>query len=163
MIQLSALEIFEVAEQIERNGAEFYRRAAEIFDDSEVKNIFLELVEWEKAHQELFAEMREQLSQQSGEHQAGRAEGADLIDPQIMASLAVFGIEAEPSSELTGKESIEDVLHMAIQKEKDSIVYYTGLKEFVPEATDKEKVDDIIKEEMRHIKILDQALAQRRR
>jgi rubrerythrin len=78
-----------------------------------------------------------------------------------MAGLAVFGIKPDPSEELTGKESIVDVLEKAIIKEKDSIVYYTGLKDFVLAQADKDKIDDIIREELRHIRILSQSLAQR--
>jgi rubrerythrin len=37
-------------------------------------------------------------------------------------------------------------------------VFYHGLKEFVPIEANKEKIDDIIKEEMKHIVILDQSL-----
>jgi rubrerythrin len=56
---------------------------------------------------------------------------------------------------------LKDVLKRAIQKEKDSIVYYTGLKDFIPGRAGKHKIDDIIEEEMRHIRILIQSLEQR--
>ena len=84
-----------------------------------------------------------------------------MFTPRAMAGLAVFGIKPDPTEELTGKESIVDVLMKAIEKEKDSIVYYTGLKEFIPTQAGKDKIDDIIKEELRHIRILSQSLAQR--
>src|SRR4030042_3366943 len=60
----NAFEAFEIAEQIERNGVRFYRKAAEMFDDARVSGLFLKLAEWEKAHEELFADMRTQLSEQ---------------------------------------------------------------------------------------------------
>jgi rubrerythrin len=46
------------------------------------------------------------------------------------------------------------VLKAAILAEKDSIVFYLGMKEMVPEKFGKDKLDKIIKEEMGHIKIL---------
>jgi rubrerythrin len=49
---------------------------------------------------------------------------------------------------------------MAIGIERDSIDFYVGLKEAVSHRAGKDKVEDIIKEEMRHIVILDQSLKQ---
>ena len=54
--------------------------------------------------------------------------------------------------------SIEDILKTAITAEKDSIVFYLGMKDVVPVNLGKEKVDRIIKEEMNHISILSKKL-----
>jgi rubrerythrin len=48
-IELNAFEAFEIAEKIERNGAGFYHRAAELFDDPGLAKLFLELAGYEKA------------------------------------------------------------------------------------------------------------------
>ena len=44
---------------------------------------------------------------------------------------------------------MEEVLQTAIGLEKDSIIFYVGIEELVPEKLGKDKVNDIIKEEMR--------------
>jgi hypothetical protein len=103
--------------------------------------------------------MKQQLPEQS--LQASTSEADDLLpDPRIMAGLAVFGIRSEPAEVLRGRQEKTDIIRRAVEKEKDSIVFYHGLKEFVPAGADKDKIDDIIKEEMRHIVILDQSLKQ---
>jgi len=155
-----AFEVFQIAEQIERNGARFYRKAAQLFDTPAIRNMFLELVNWETRHQEVFRDMRKQLSDKSSELPTAGAQDA-MFAPKAMAGLAVFGIKPDPVDELSGRESVADVLKKAIKKEKDSIVYYTGLKEFVLPQAGKDKIDDIIKEELRHIRILSQSLEQR--
>lgn len=160
-IEFNAFEVFEIAERIERNGARFYRKAAQLFDDVSTNKMFLELANWETKHIEVFADMRKQLFELSRELRAFKPDNNVLLDAQAMAGLAVFGIRPDPSDELTGKESIVDVLKKAIQKEKDSIVYYTGLKDFVPVRAGKHKIDDIIREEMHHVRILNQSLEQR--
>jgi len=160
-ITFNAFEVFEIAEQIEHNGKKFYRKAAELFNEAPVRKMFLELVNWEARHQEVFRDMRKKLYEQKGKVSDFRPEGI-LSAPRVMAGLAVFGIKPDPSDELTGKETVEDVLERAVEKEKDSIVYYTGLKDFVPGQAGKDKIDDIIKEELRHIRILNESLAQRR-
>lgn len=158
-VTFNAFEVFEIAEQIERNGINFYIRAAELFDDPNTSEMFLRLAEWEKEHERLFARMKQQLSEQS--RQASTSEPDDLLpDPRVMAGLAVFGIRADPADELRGRQDKTDIIRRAVEKEKNSIVFYHGLKEFVPAEVGKEKIDDIIKEEMRHIVILDQSLKQ---
>jgi len=158
-VTFNAFDVFEIAEQIERNGTEFYIRAAELFDDPDICQMFLRLAEWEKEHEGTFAQMKQQLSEQS--RQASTSEPDDLLpDPRVMAGLAVFGIRSDPAEELRGRQEKTDIIRRAVEKEKDSIVFYHGLKEFVPAGADKNKIDDIIKEEMRHIVILDQSLKQ---
>ena len=103
--------------------------------------------------------MRKQLSEQGRELRTFRPED-ELPDVKAMAGLAVFGIKPDPSDELTGGESRADVLKQAIKKEKDSIVFYKGLKEFISARAGKDKIDDIIEEEFKHIRILNQSLEQ---
>ncbi len=160
-VEFNAFEVFEVAEKIERDGAKFYRKAAELFDDSDIRELFLRLADWEIGHEQLFADMRRQLSELSRELRTFKPEDELLLDTQAMAGLAVFGIKPEPSEEFSGKQNRENIFRTAIEKEKDSIVYYTGLKNFVPDRAGKDKIDDIIKEEMHHVRILNQSLQQR--
>jgi Rubrerythrin. len=44
-------EIFEIAEQIERNGVIFYTRAAEKFSEYTKKSVFLNLADMERKHE----------------------------------------------------------------------------------------------------------------
>jgi len=156
-VTFNAFEVFEIAEQIEQNGTNFYIRAAELFDDFKIREMFLRLAEWERQHEITFNRMKEQLSEQDRQQNYSNAD--DLLpDPRVMAGLAVFGIRSDPAKELHGRQSRTDILRRAVEKEKDSIVFYHGLKEFISAEADKEKINDIIKEEMRHIVILDQSL-----
>jgi rubrerythrin len=160
IVVLNAIEIFEIAEQIERNGAMFYHKAAELFKKSDISNMFSELSDWEKQHEHVFADMKKKLASTSKKSQTSDLEKKQL-DPKVMACLAVFGTVSDPVHRLKNIEKIADVLHTAIEKEKDSITFYEGLKDFVTGRDDQIKVDDIINEEMHHIKILNQALKQR--
>lgn len=55
--------------------------------------------------------------------------------------------------------SMRDVLAFAIQRERESVVFYTGLKDAVPDAADKLRIETIIREEMGHITLLGRKLA----
>jgi rubrerythrin len=53
---------------------------------------------------------------------------------------------------------MEEILKAAIVAEKDSIIFYLGLKNAVPERLGGEKIDIIIEEEMSHITLLSNEL-----
>jgi rubrerythrin len=152
-VTLNVLEIYEIAGQIEQNGARFYKRAAEIFDEPVIRKIFLRLADWELKHVKVFAGLKKQYSELNHDTKASKS-GQTLPEAKVMAGLAVFGIRPNPADELSGKEGVSDVLRRAIEKEKDSIVFYSGLKNFAPAGSTKEKIDEIIREELRHIRIL---------
>ncbi len=54
---------------------------------------------------------------------------------------------------------MQDIFRTAVAIEKDSIVFYISMKEWVPKTTEKEKVDAIIKEEIGHVVKLTRQLA----
>lgn len=159
-IALNAVEVLEIAEQIERNGANFYRKAAELFNDSGIRNVFLELADWEKQHEQIFTEMKKELVSSISQSEKSKLDKKEL-DPKVMACLAVFGTVSDPLHRLKSIETVTDALKTSIEKEKESITFYEGLKEFIAGVEDRNKVEDIINEELHHIKILNQSLKQR--
>ncbi len=147
----NAEEVLQMAEQIERNGARFYRRAAEIVKDARVNNMLLQLAAWEDGHEKIFAAMRARLSDREREPTVFDPEHEGGLYLRAMADGHVFDVKKDPAVLLTGKETALEILTQAIGKEKDSIIFYLGLKEFAPESLGREKIEGIIKEEMRHI------------
>lgn len=147
-------EIFEIAEQIERNGANFYRKAAKSFDDEKSKGMLLELAEMEDEHEKSFAGMRRDFAKEKKLAEAFDPEGEAALYLKAIADGYVFKVDEDPSDMLTGKERMEDILVMAIILEKDSIVFYTGIRDIVPEELGKDKMSDIIAEEMEHVTLL---------
>jgi rubrerythrin len=157
-LQFNADEIFEIAEMIERNGAEFYRRAAELVTETSAKTLLLELAAWEESHLSLFMEMRQQLAGRACEPATFDPEGLTGAYLKALADRRVFDYKEDVAKKLSGRENLDDILKTAIGLEKDSIIFYLGLKELVPEALGKDKIEAIIKEEMRHIALLSQKL-----
>ncbi len=158
-IHFNADEIFEMAEQIERNGANFYRKVAGTADEAEVRRVLLDLAAMEDEHEKTFAAMRAQLSAEQRISITFDPEGEAAMYLQAMADGYVFDVRTDPSELLTGEEGLADILHTAIGLEKDSIVFYLGIRDLVPEKFGKGKINDIIKEEMGHITTLSQKLA----
>ena len=157
-ITFNAVEIFEMAEQIERNGAKFYTRAAEIIQDKDTRKMLLDLAVMEIAHEKTFADMRVRISPKERELVTFDPENEVTLYLQAMADGHVFDIKSDPSKKLSGNCSARDILAMAIEAERDSIVFYLGLKDFVPSEAGKDKVEAIIKEERGHIITLSRKL-----
>ena len=152
----NADEVFEMAEQIERNGGKFYRAAAKKFP--EISKLLLELAAMEDKHLKTFSNMRADLSGTELEEPVFDPDGQAQMYLRVMADGHVFDVKADPVEKLANKDTPEDVLKMAIGLERDSIAFYVGLKEAVSNKAGKDKVEDIIKEEMGHVVILNQKL-----
>jgi len=152
----NADEVFEMAEQIERNGSKFYRAAAEKFPA--VRDILLGLASMEDEHEQTFANMRAELSGTELEEPIFDPDEQAQMYLRTMADGHVFDIKADPVETIASKDTPEEVLKMAIGAERDSIAFYVGLKDAVSNRAGKDKVDDIIKEEMSHIVTLNDKL-----
>jgi rubrerythrin len=148
----NADEVFEMAEQIERNGAEFYRKAADDVTDSSARTLLQKLAAMEDAHEKTFAVLRKDLTDAEKEPIIFDPQGENALYLKALADSRVFFDKDIDTS------SLETILKDAIVAEKDSIVFYLGMKEIVPQGRGQERVDRIIKEEMDHIKILTREL-----
>ena len=151
-IDFNADEVFEIAEQIERNGANFYRSVAEKVTDSKIKQLLSDLAEMEDEHEQTFKNLRSELSQDEKTMTTFDPEDESANYLRALAETRVF---YEKKIDTT---SFEEILKTAITAEKDSIVFYLGMKDVVPAHLGKQKLDDIIKEEMSHITLLSKEL-----
>jgi len=152
----NADEVFEMAEQIERNGGKFYRAAAIKFP--EVSKLLLDLAVMEDKHLKTYEDMRAELSGTEIEQPVFDPDDQAQMYLRVMADGHVFDVKSDPAEKLANKDTPQDVLKMAIGLERDSIAFYVGLKEAVSSKAGKDKVENIIREEMGHIVILNQQL-----
>ena len=151
-IDFNADEVFEIAEQIERNGAKFYRTAAEKIKDTNKKQLLVNLAKMEDEHEQTFKALRSKLSTDEKIQTTFDPQGESERYLRALADTRIFyEKDVIPTS-------LKDILKFAITTEKDSIVFYLGLKEVVPVHLGKQKLDDIIKEEMGHISLLSKEL-----
>jgi rubrerythrin len=149
----NADEIFDMAVQIEKNGEKFYRESARKVRGSEAEDLLGKLADMEIDHQKTFLGMKSALTA------ADRK--AMTFDPNneaglYLASLAdtkvFFGKDIDTSK-------LEGIFKAALLAEKDSIAFYLGMKDLVPAGSGKSKLEEIIQEEMRHIRLLGEKLA----
>jgi rubrerythrin len=142
-------EIFEIARQIERNGAEFYKEAATLEALADARAILLSLAEQERGHERTFAQMRAALSAKTGLIPGG-ADEATVQYVRAIAGQYVFNKKQKPAQLFTGMESGDDIILTAIGRENDAIAFYAGIRELVLGEENRSSIDAIIKEERRH-------------
>jgi rubrerythrin len=159
-VEFNADEIFAMAEQIERNGGRFYRKAAERVE-GEAREILVRFAEMEDQHEKTFQAMRAELPEEARQPLVFDPEGDVGLYVHAMADGYVFNVREDPSLLLTGQESVQDLFRLALGREKEAVVFYTGIKEMVPGEAGKDKLDRIIREELGHIGILSRELAKR--
>jgi rubrerythrin len=150
-VKFNAGEVLDMAIKIERNGAEFYATAAKNFKEEKAKKLLNKLAEWERGHELAFQAMKEDLGEAEKQSMAFDPNDEVRLYLNAMADRNVFNVDEAPAKALTGKETLQSVLRKALAMEKDSIVFYLGLKEMVPESLGHDKIDHIIHEEMGHI------------
>jgi rubrerythrin len=157
-LTFNADEIYQMAEQIERNGAKYYRKAAAGAAELRVRTLLVGLAAMEDRHERVFIEMRRQLTERQRQPTTYDPDNESAAYLRALADGSVFDVNADPSDRLTGEETPEQVYRTAIELEKNSIVFYLGLMDMIDEALGKGRVDEIIKEEMRHVAMLSDEL-----
>ena len=156
----SILEAVELAVGIEEEGINFYTHAAGKVDDENLKKIFETLKDKEHEHIKTFRHLYSELAAKSGDPDADLY----LLDPEVAAyfhgyvETAVFPVKGSAEQVVAACRSVGDILRLAMQAEKDSILYYHELLHHAPFPEAEKLVKDIISAEHRHLAILQKEL-----
>lgn len=147
----NAEEAFEMAIQIEKNGAAFYRKAASLQKEEANKKFLETIARMEDRHMAEFEEMKRALS--DIEKTQTVFDPKDELFLYLKAMADGHGGEGNPdvAEQLTGEETMAQIIETAIELEKESILFYIGLKDMIPEKLGRKKIDDIIDEEKKHV------------
>ena len=151
-------EVFEIAEELERNGDLFYRKISNCFDNEQTQKKLLGLADLDRRHSDKFAEIKKGFSQTECPPTVFDPDNEDALYLRAMADGHVFDIKKDLCVLVSG-QSEKKILRLAVKKEKEALAFYLGLKAAVPNQADKDKVETIIKAKMRQLGVLNQELA----
>jgi rubrerythrin len=151
-------EILRMAERIERNGIKFYSQAAKGMKEERGAELLRNLAAMESEHEKTFARMRAELTEQERKATVFDPENRNTAYLYAWADGHVFDIKSDPIQKLSANPKVEEIYRLAIGMEKDSIVFYLGMKDVVPKHLGREKVDAIVREEMYHLATLSREL-----
>ena len=145
-------EVFEIAIEIERNGASFYRKAASSTSDSQARSELLELAAMEDGHEVTFTELKRDLVGDGGNIEWFDSASEAAMYLQNFASGQVFDMTQDPLT--AASRPLPEILRFALERERDSVVFFVGMQELMPAGPGRTKVEAIIKQEMGHISLL---------
>lgn len=148
-------ELFELAKQMEAAGEAFYRKAAQLFDEPGQRSLLTGLATAEEAHAARLDELHRNRPASTGSTGGGAADaaGGPSVSYLVMEALVqnrVFGMSADPADLFSGTESLETILHRALEKEKEAVLFYQTLQGVVDEPGMRDAILEILMEEIKH-------------
>jgi rubrerythrin len=158
--KFNADEIFTIAVDIETNGEKFYRRASELAEDEEAKKLLADLADWEQGHIKVFSEMHAELKDIDADDFDWDPYGEVELYLQSIADGQVFTFNKDSVTVAENCGSVREVLEFALAREKDAVIFYTSIDCVVPNQLVGDKVDAIVKEEISHVRLINEKLHQ---
>ncbi|MDD4980185.1 MAG: ferritin family protein [Candidatus Omnitrophica bacterium] len=148
----AASEILEIGIQIERNGRDFYGVLTGEAKNPKSRKMFEYLSAEEEKHALIFQKMLDAIQ---------KYEPTEAYPGEYFAYMRALAAENVFTQAVKGKEmaakvkSDKEAINIGIGVEKDSIIFYEGMKKIVPEY-DQTIVDEVIAQEKDHLeKLLD--------
>lgn len=154
---LSMSEIFLLAENIEKQGLEFYKQAALTSQNVKVKEVMLFLADEETRHAEIFADLRQKFFGSDDIYLNHEDEEATRYITGLVDT-HVFNVSKDVAELLGAIQTPKSAIEMAINFEKDTIACFTGFKKLVQGET--KMIDRLIQEEFGHIEKLEKLLTE---
>lgn len=142
-----ANEIANVAVEIEKRGREFYLQAAQMAVTAKVKDIFTFLSEEEAKHEETFQGMLSRLGKVEMPAWATQDEYMQYLEALIESHMLFSALGQKYMAQA---DSEKDVIKMAMSFEKDTMLFFTEMKELVP-YSERYAVQQCYDEERKHL------------
>ena len=158
-ITFNADEIFEIAEQIEQNGKKFYDVSAQRVSEPGAKKVLTDLAQMEADHLKTFQDLRAKLDAKTLEELTWDPEGESVAYLRAAADSHIFKATVDPGSLVGANAGAKEILELALQFEKDSVIYFMGVADMVPERLGKSEVLGLAKQEQGHIALIQRTLS----
>ena len=152
LIRFSAEEVLDMAIRIEENGERFYADAARMSKKDNVRELLNSLAQEEFKHKKYFIELKASVEKAPLSSYDPFTEDVSLYI-KALADSEVFTHPSEGrklAKELKGEDALLD---FAIEREKDSLLFYYEIAKAVREK-DNKIIELIIEEEKTHLRKL---------
>lgn len=151
-LMFSGSELVEVALGIERNGIAYYDSLARLTADAALKNAYNDLANMERKHMKIFRDMLDAVGKYQLTYAGEAAEEYEqylkaLIDSTVFTDDKVARQMAQKAS------SPAEAIQIALGAEKDSILFYSEMRDLVMQR-DRLIIAGIINEEKSHVREL---------
>ncbi|MBU1566945.1 MAG: ferritin family protein [Proteobacteria bacterium] len=142
-------DICNIAVQIERNGEETYRKASEASKNPTVAEMLASMADNERRHGEWLANIgsNKPLTEEQREMELV---GRTLLQDMIKGNHFLLA-----ESELESTKTVREVLARAKVFEKDTILFYQFIQNFLDDKDAVGRMETIIAEERKHLQCLE--------
>ena len=144
---LDVKEILEFAVYIEERGYEFYVGAMKKFPEPRATELFQYLADEEFKHEKVF----KKLMEQDGDLMKGERDAEYQAYMREFVRAHQLGDKEAVNAKLSRLSTLDDILDLAMDFEKDSIVFFSELKGLYAKGHSA-AIDKIIREEMGHLR-----------
>jgi len=143
-------EIVEIGIQIEKNGKEFYNTLIKQSRGQKAKDVFKYLAGEEEKHIATFQKILDSVQKYEPQE---AFPGEYFAYMSVLAKEHVFTEENKGSEIAKRTKSDKDAIELGIGFEKDSIIFYEGMKKVIP-GHDLKIIDKLIVQEQEHLRKL---------
>jgi rubrerythrin len=145
-------EIIDLAIQIEKNGEKVYRDALQKISNHSLSSLLEWLADQEAEHATWFSNLRPAVTEAP-------------VDPHLeeIGNTMLQRVLGDQTFSLTDADfskidKIEDLIELAIEFERDTVVFYEMMESFIDDEQTKDHLKRIIQEEERHVQVLEDLL-----
>jgi len=142
-------EVYDLGIRIEKNGEKFYRDALEQTWSKPMADMLRLLAEEEVKHVDFFVKRMDGLKEKRENpflDEMGSSMLKDILGNQT------FSLKDRDVSKI---RSVEELVALAIEFEKDTILFYEMVGSFITDEKARGELEEIIEEEERHVRLFE--------
>ncbi len=152
-LQLTAGDVLDIATQLELDACAFYRKAAALAQDKELAKQLRSLADMEATHAAEFRELKRLLGEKDAKLDE---ETARYL--RAFARNGYFNVSVDAAKVLAEQPTKKDILTFALERQRDAIAFYTGIRAMLPKRKGRDKIEAIILQETGHVGLLQSLL-----
>ena len=141
--------VYKIAVDLERSASAFFESAYSRLESGDAKQLLYKLAVWEKSHIETLEELLKGYPLSSRQPAEIDASARRIVS---IAQESIFR-EREQAASADFRTPL-DALNLALKIEKNSVLFYRALNEYIAHDSGAEFVKKILKDEVEHIKMI---------
>jgi rubrerythrin len=147
-------EIIDLAIQIEKNGEKSYRKAQDEVSDVSVSSMLKWLADDEAEHEKWFENMKKEIDEKVEDPRL------EEMGKEILTSVLGEQAFSMDDADFNKIDNITALLELSLEFERDTILFYEMIKDFIDDSKVMAGIDKIIEEENKHVKKLEEFLGE---
>ena len=141
--------VFKIAVDIEKSASAFFESAYQRIDPGDAKQLLFKLAVWEKSHIETLEELLKGCPISTKQPTE-----LDVSARRILSIAHDRIFQERESNRLADCRTSLDALNLALDIEKNSVLFYRALNDYVPPESGGEFIKKILHDEIEHTQMI---------